>query len=388
MAARYCIACLPWSAAMWPDSRLLSLLEIDLPIIQAPMAGADSPELASAVSAAGGLGSLACAMRSPAEIETAVHAIRARTERPFSLNFFCHAPPRSDAERSRVWLERLARYYDEFGVPAPPAPAPGASLPSARQPFDDALCELVVALRPPVVSFHFGLPSEAMLSRLRAAGCRVLCSATTPEEAIWLQGRGVDAVIAQGVEAGGHRGVFIEDWRAGSGQIGTMALVPQIVDAVEVPVIAAGGIADGRAIAACFALGAAGVQIGTAFLFCPESTLSGLHRAALEQARADATVLTNVFTGRPARALANRMTRELGPIATEAPEFPVPAAAAVPLRQAAEATGSADFTPLWSGQAAALGRALPAFELTRLLADETRIQLQRMDPAAERRTVR
>jgi nitronate monooxygenase len=357
---------------MWPDNRLLSLLELELPIIQAPMAGADSPELAAAVSAAGGLGSLGCAMRSPAEIEAAVHAIRAHTERPFSLNFFCHAPPRSDPERNRTWLGRLARYYDEFGVPAP------ASLPAARRPFDEALCALVVELQPPVVSFHFGLPSEAMLSRLRAAGCHVLCSATTPAEASWLQERGVDAVIAQGLEAGGHRGVFIDDWRAGSGQIGTMALVPQVVDAVEIPVIAAGGIADGRAVAACFALGAAGVQIGTAFLFCPEAAISPLHRTALEQAHADATVLTNVFTGRPARALANRMTRELGPIAPEAPEFPVPAAAAMPLRQAAEATGSADFTPLWSGQAAALGRALPAFELTRLLADEARAQLQRV----------
>jgi nitronate monooxygenase len=359
---------------MWPDTRLIELLDIELPIIQAPMAGSDSPALAAAVSAAGGLGSLGCAMRRPGDIDAAVREIRSHTDRPLNLNFFCHAEPEPDAGQDSRWLEQLAPYYAEFGV-MPPSELPGTLI-----SFGADLCDVVVQLKPRVVSFHFGLPEQALLDRVRDAGCRVLCSATTPEEAVILARRGVDAVIAQGAEAGGHRGVFAEDWRDGSGQIGTLALVPQVVDAVDVPVIAAGGVADGRAIAACFALGACGVQIGTAYLFCPEAATSPLHRAALQQARADGTVLTNVFTGRPARGLANRMTRELGPIAKDTPQFPRAAMAPVQLRQAAEVKGLSDFTALWSGQAAALGREAPAFELTQRLAREARERLAELTP--------
>jgi nitronate monooxygenase len=355
---------------MWPDRRLLDLLGLEHPIIQAPMAGADSPQLAAAVSAAGGLGSLGCAMRTSDDIVEATREIRRITHRPFNLNFFCHAPPAVDADRERRWLERLAPLYEELGI------TPPNEIRGTRAPFDAALCDLVCDLRPAVVSFHFGLPDAAYVGRVRDAGCRVLCYAPTPDEAGLLARGGVDAIIAQGYEAGGHRGVFATDWRTGSGQIGTLALVPQVVDAVDVPVIAAGGVGDGRGIAACFTLGASAIQIGTAYLFCPESAISELYRAALAGARADSTVLTNVFTGRPARGLANRATRHLGPIAADAPEFPRSAATMLPLRLAAEANQSTAFTSLWSGQSVALGRALPAGELTRALADEALALLQ------------
>ena len=235
-----------------------------------------------------------------------------------------------------------------------------------RAPFDDAMCATIEALEPAVVSFHFGLPTHALLERVKAVGCCVLSTATTVEEARWLEQRGCDAIIAQGLEAGGHRGMFLSE--AITSQVGTLALVPQVVDAVEVPVIAAGGIADGRGIAAAFALGAAGVQIGTAYLFTPQSLISPLHRAALNAAREDQTALTNVFSGRPARGLVNRIVRELGPISDAAPPFPTAGNALAPLKAKAEAAGNADFSSLWSGQAASLGREMEADELTRKLA--------------------
>jgi len=361
---------------MWPDTRLLDRLGIALPIVQAPMAGADSPALAAAVSEAGGLGSLAGALRTPQGLAAAVAEVRARTERPFNLNFFCHAEPPPDPARDRAWLDRLAPYYAEFGLDPP------TTLAGGRAPFDAELCALVEALRPAVVSFHFGLPEAALLARVKATGAAVLASATTPEEAVWLEARGVDAVIAQGAEAGGHRGTFAEDWRGGSGMIGTLALVPQVADAVAVPVIAAGGIADGRGIAAALALGAAGVQIGTAYLFTPEAAIGAVHRAALARASADEARVTNVITGRPARGLMNRLMRETGPIAAEAPAFPQASPASAPLRQAAEARGSVDFTPLWAGQAVALGRAgEPAAALTRDLAEAALARLAALGSA-------
>jgi len=240
------------------------------------------------------------------------------------------------------------------------------------------LCEVVLEVRPKVVSFHFGLPAPPLLDRVKREGFVIFSSATTVQEARWLAQRGVDAVIAQGFEAGGHRGMFLTDNVAA--QVGTLALVPQIVDAVDVPVIAAGGMSDARGIAAAFALGAAAVQMGTAFLHCPEAKISKPHRAALQSAEADGTALTNLMTGRPARGVFNRVMRELGPINAVAPEFPLAAGALAPLRQKAEAVGSGDFSPLWSGQAAALGRALPAGELTRKLAAEA---LERMQSLTE-----
>lgn len=336
------------------------LVGIAVPIIQAPMVGPKAP-LAAAVSAAGGLGSLACAALTPEQIRAEVAAIRAATDAPFNLNFFCHEPPAPDAEREAAWRAQLAPYYREFGLD-PAAPVSMAN----RAPFDGVMAEVVSDLRPRVVSFHFGLPAEPLLRRVREAGCLILSSATTLREARWLAERGVDAVIAQGAEAGGHRGMFLTD--AAASQVGTIALVPQIADAVDVPVIAAGGIADPRGVAAAFVLGAGAVQIGTAYLRCPEAGISAPYRAALSAARDEDTALTNVLTGRPARGLLTRAVRELGPLSAVAPAFPGAAVALQPLRTAAEAAGSGDFSPLWSGQAVGLSRERSAAELTRLLA--------------------
>lgn len=354
---------------MWPDRRLLDLFGIEHPIVLAPMAGAMDWELAAVVADAGGLGSLPCAMLSPEQAREQVEKFRARTDKPLNLNFFCHKPPTPNNAREAAWRERLRPYYDELGVETN-APSPGGG----RAPFDEAMCEVVVSLKPEVASFHFGLPEPKLLERVKRAGCKVVASATTAQEARWLEEHGADAVIAQGYEAGGHRGMFLTDDLAA--QPGTFALVPQVVDAVKVPVIAAGGIADARGITAAFALGACGVQIGTAFLHSPEAKISPMHRAALREARDDATVLTNVISGRPARGLLNRLLREVGPISDVAPEFPLATPAIMPLRAAAEQQGSGEFSPLWSGQAGGLGEALPAAELTRKLADAAQARMR------------
>lgn len=352
----------------WPRTAVLDRLGIDVPIVQAPMAGAQGPELAIAVASAGGLGSLPCAMLPADRIVDHVGEFRAHTSAPLNLNFFCHEPADPDAARvaDQAWRRRLSPYATELGLD------PSLDGPSAdRRPFDEAACALVEDLRPEIVSFHFGLPAPALLARVRAAGATVLSSATTVDEARWLAANGCDVVIAQGVEAGGHRGMFLQsDLADVSTQIGTMALVPQIAAAVDVPVIAAGGIASGAGIAAALSLGAAAVQIGTAFLLAPEATISVLHRDALRSPAAAHTALTNVFTGRPARGIVNRLMRELGPIARETPPFPVAAGAVSQLRAAAEQQGSTDFTPLWSGQAASLAVEMPAAELVRGLVDD------------------
>jgi len=353
---------------MWPDRRALDLFEIELPILQAPMAGANGAAMAAAVSAAGGLGSLPCAMLSADRIREEAAAIRAETDRPFNLNFFCHAPEEPDEATLEAWKARLAAYYDEFDIdPATPVTAPN------RAPFDAAMADLVDELAPAVVSFHFGLPAEDLLERVKATGAVVMSSATTVAEARWLEDRGADAVIAQGSEAGGHRGMFLTN--AVASQVGTFALVPQIADAVSIPVIAAGGIADGRGVAAAFMLGAAAAQVGTAYLFTPEATISELHRAALAHGSADETALTNVFTGRPARGLVNRVMREVGPLSDAAPPFPTAGGALAPLKAKAEAVASPDFSSLWSGQAMTLGRRQDSGALTRRLASEALARL-------------
>ena len=359
----------------WPDRRVLDLFGIDLPILLAPMAGPGTPELAIAVCEAGGLGSLPCSQLDPSRLTRAIEAIRAATIRPLNLNFFCHDTPTRDEAQVKAWRGDLAPYYRELGLD-PDEPAPVA----ARRPFDAAACAIVEAHRPEVVSFHFGLPAPDLLARVKATGAKIIASATTVAEALWLETRGCDAVIAMGWEAGGHRGSFLNlDPYA---QVGTFALVPQVVDAVRLPIIAAGGVADGRGIVAALALGASAVQIGTAYLLCPEARLSPMHRAALDTASDDATRLTNVFTGRPARGLVNRIMREQGPISATAPPFPLAAEALGPLRARAEAQGSGDFTPLWSGQAARLARALPAGELTRRLAEEALAKMSSSAPSA------
>jgi nitronate monooxygenase len=357
--------------ADWPDSRLLDLLDIEVPIIQAPMAGAHGRELTVAVSEAGGLGSLPCALLDADEVRNELAAVKASTSRPVNLNFFCHVPATPDvaAATHATWRDALAAYYTELGVDAS---GPGGGL----EPFDAARCEVVEELQPDVVSFHFGLPAAELVDRVRAAGTRVLSSATTVAEARWLADHGCDAVIAQGAEAGGHRGMFLAtDIGDVATQVGTFSLVPQVADAVDVPVIAAGGVADARGIAAAFALGASGVQIGTAYLFCPESRVSPLHAAALRGSAATQTALTNVFTGRPARSIVTRLMRDVGPLAPDAPPFPFASSAVLPLRQAAEQSGDTSFSSLWSGQSAGLAREMPAGELTRTLAAEA---LERM----------
>ena len=344
-----------------PDRRLLDLFQIQAPIIQAPMAGAMNSTLVIAASQAGALGSLPCATLSAAHIRSEVETIRSQTSNPINLNFFCHQPPVPDESRERAWRLRLANYYIELGLD-PEMPLPSAS----RMPFDSAACDVLEDCKPQVVSFHFGLPDQPLLARVKATGAIIVSSATTVEEARWLEDRGCDAVIAQGSEAGGHRGMFLTD--DVSTQIGTMALVPQIVDAVKIPVIAAGGIADARAIQASFALGASAVQLGTAYLLCPESTIHPVHRQALKEN--PETAITNVFSGRPARGIVNRIVRELGPMSASAPQFPLAAIAIAPLRKKSEQSGSEDFAQMWCGQAVSLCRELPAAELTKRLAAE------------------
>jgi nitronate monooxygenase len=353
---------------MWPNQQLLDLIGTDLPIIQAPMAGASGSEIAIAVSMTGGLGSLPCAMLNAETARAEIGAIRQRTDKPLNVNFFCHQQAEAEPDRDAAWIETLANYYTDLGIDTP-APATRAG----RAPFDESMCEVVEAFRPEVVSFHFGLPDRALLERVKACGCVVLSSATTVEEARWLEANGCDAIIAQGYEAGGHRGMFLS--KDINTQPGTLALVPQVVDAVSVPVIAAGGIADGRGIAAAFALGAAGVQIGTAYLFTPEALISELHRAVLRTAQANDTALTNVFSGKPARGVMNQIMREIGPMSDQVPAFPTAGSALMPLKAKAEANGDTGFTSLWSGQSASLGQEMGAGDLTLQLAADAQRRL-------------
>jgi nitronate monooxygenase len=340
---------------------LQQLLGIELPIVQAPMAGVQGSALAVAVCNAGGLGSLPCAMLGIDAMRGELAAIASETRRPFNVNFFCHTPPTPDAAREAAWRVALAPFYEEFGIDAKAIPAG-----PARAPFSADAADVIAAVRPAVVSFHFGLPSRALLARVRSAGAKIFSSATTVDEALWLEAEGVDAIIAQGLEAGGHRGMFLSEDL--STQVGTFALLPQIVRAVRVPVIAAGGIADAPGVAAALRLGAAGVQIGTAYMLCPEASTSAVHRSALRSVAARHTAITNLFTGRPARGIVNRLIRTLGPMYAAAPAFPLAPAAIAPLRAHAERLGSGDFSPLWAGQNASTCREIPAAELTRALA--------------------
>jgi nitronate monooxygenase len=339
---------------------LQSLLGIELPIIQAPMATIGDSALAVAVSNAGGLGSLAAALLGPDALRNELAEIRARTIKPFNVNFYCHAPASLTADRAGAWRAKLAPYYAELGLDANAVPEGGMP-----PPFGSAIADLVEEFRPPVVSFHFGLPADELLGRVRAWGSKILSSATTIDEARWLEARGVDAIIAQGFEAGGHRGMFLSE--DPDSQIGTLALVRQIVKAVRTPVIAAGGIADAKGLAAAMTLGAAGVQVGTAYLLCTEAMTSPVHRAALKSEAARRTALTNVLTGRLARAIVNRVVGEVGPISAAAPSFPLAIVALAPLRAKAESRGSNDFSSLWAGQNTSGCKEVPAAQLTREL---------------------
>jgi nitronate monooxygenase len=336
---------------------LQALLGIALPIVQAPMAGVQGSALAIAVSNAGGLGSLPCAMLSSDALRSELQLIRSHTRLPYNLNFFCHTPAAADSVRDAAWHAALRPYYEQFGLDMAAQPA-GPS----RAPFSAAVADLLEEFRPPVVSFHFGLPDAALMMRIKSWGSKVLSTATTVDEARWLEAHGADAIIAQGLEAGGHRGMFRTDDL--TTQSGTFTLLPQIVQAVSLPVIAAGGIADAAGIAAAMALGAAGVQVGTAYLLCPEATTSAVHRAALQSEAATHTALTNLFSGRPARGIVNRVIRELGPMGSVVPGFPLATAAIAPLRAHAEKLGSGDFSPLWAGQNVSGCKAVSAQEMT------------------------
>ena len=360
---------------MWPDCRLIDLLQLEHPIVLSPMAGFVTVGLAAAVCNAGGLGSIGCGPLEPEVAAKTIRALRGLTDKPINVNFFCHAPAKAATDREEAWRDRLLPYFRGLGID------PAISVPRVEvQPFDDAKCKIVEDAKPEVVSFHFGLPDPTLVDRVKAAGCLIMASATTVSEARWLEMHGVDIIIAQGYEAGGHRGTFLTQTSTSvsSSEPGTLALVPQVVDAVKVPVVAAGGIADGRGIAAAFALGAAGTQLGTAYLLCPEAATSKPHRDALRDADSDATFVTNVFTGRPARALSNRLALEIGPITDCLPDFPLPMGALAPLRAKAETQGSSDFTPFWSGQASPLGREMPATELTRKLVQEAIDRLKQL----------
>ena len=321
------------------------------------MAGAQGSLLATAVSNAGGLGSLPGAMLTPDALRDEILAISTSTSKPYNVNFFCHKPPTPAADHEARWRDLLAPYYQELGIdPQTIQPGPG------RAPFDHNVADVLAQLKPPIVSFHFGLPSKDLLDRVRQWRPTIISSATTVDEACWLEAHGVDAIIAQGLEAGGHRGMFLSNDL--TTQVGTFALVPQIIRSVRVPVIAAGGIADAAGVAAALALGAAAVQVGTAYLLCPEATTTRVHREALASSRAKHTVLTNVFTGRPARAIINRLVTELGPVSPAAPPFPLASGVIMPLRATAETRGSGEFSPLWSGQNATGCKSIPAALLT------------------------
>ena len=321
---------------------LIQQLALKYPLIQAPMAGVQNEQLTIAACKAGALGSLPCAMLSVEQVVQAIENIQSKTEQPYNLNFFCHTPPAPNEAAQARWLACLKPYYEEFGLSAEPPQGGG------RTPFSNTMADAIEPYRPPVLSFHFGLPDQALVKRIKSWGSMILSSATTVAEATWLAANGADVIIAQGLEAGGHRGHFLND--SLDDQMGLFALLPQIVDAVDIPVIAAGGIADKRGVQAALQLGASGVQIGTRFLTSHEATTSAIHRRTLMSKQAQHTQLTNLFSGRPARGIVNRIIKELGPFNENAPAFPSATPALAPLRTAAEKQDSGDFSPLWSGE--------------------------------------
>jgi len=342
---------------VWPAlaRALCARYGVRAPIVQAPMADAVDWRVAAGAARAGVLGSIPCATLAADAIAPAVERFRENAPgAPLHLNFFTtHDAVAPTAARQERWMKELAPYYKETGA-TPPSNADLVAT-NGRASFDADACAAVEAVRPDIVSFHFGLPEDALLDRVRATGASVWCTATTVAEATALSECGVDVIIAQGAEAGGHRGSFLgDDCYMKPPLIGTMALIPQVVDAVSVPVIAAGAIADGRGVVAALALGASGVSVGTAFLRAEDSLINDGHRAALESSRDDATLVTNVYSGRPARGFANRLVRELGPISPAVPEFPWASSAVKPL---SAADPEAFHGSRWAGQAAAVAPA-------------------------------
>lgn len=336
-------------------NRLTQLLGCRLPVIQAPMAGVQNSRLTIAACRAGALGSLPAAMLSPEQLHAEILAIRAAVDAPFNINFFAHRQPEADINKMQQWLAKLAPYYRELGIDAD-----NIAQGKGRQPFGAAQAEIIAELKPAVVSFHFGLPEAGLLQQVKQSGAKILASATTVDEARWLAEKEVDAVIAQGLEAGGHRSMFRSQVHE---QVGTFALLPQIRAALNVPVIAAGGISNAATAHAAQTLGADGIQIGTALLLADEADTGPLHRTALQNPSAETTALTNLFSGGLARGIVNRFMRESGCIHPDAPPFPLAQSASAPLRSAAEKQGSNEFSPLWAGQNAPLARRGSAAEI-------------------------
>lgn len=353
---------------------LMDRLALAHPIIQAPMAGSNDADLAIAVSEAGGLGSLPAALMTRSQLREQLEKLKASTSRAFNVNFFCHIMPEPAPEREAQWRAFWASHYERLGLPAD---TPNGN--TSRAPFDAESCSIVEQFRPAVVSFHFGLPAQELLQRVRATGALILSTATTVAEAMWLEANGADAVIAQGSEAGGHRGMFLSDDLVDDvqRQPSTLSLVPQIADAVRVPVIASGGIGDGRGLAAVLTLGAVMAQIGTAYLLCPEAKPTALHRKAVSAAGETDTAFTNIFTGRPARGIVNTAMHASGCLNRQAPEFPFAGNVLGPLRARAESQGDGGYSPLWAGQSAVMARTMPAADLTRSIAEEARLVLNR-----------
>jgi nitronate monooxygenase len=352
---------------MWPSNDLTEGLGLKWPIIQAPMAGSTTPELAAAVSNSGGLGSLGIGTISGQAGGAQIEAFGELSAGPLNANFFCHDNPVDVDMTGREMRVRLQRWYFEAGLGEVPLP----SVPFGTFGWDHV--EQIRAHRPAVVSFHFGLPKDDLLEAVRETGAQIWSTATTTEEARWLEDRKVDAIIAQGTEAGGHRGTFLG--ADISEQLGLFALLPQVVSAVEIPVIAAGGIVDGRTIAAAFMLGASAVQMGTAFLRCSEASVHPKHRYALAQARDSATRVTNLFSGKPARSLVNSYMDTFRDAEGLTAPFPSQIALFAPLAQSASEDEIGDLLPLWSGQSAALTREMPAADLLATLVNETNERL-------------
>jgi len=344
-------------------NRFQDLFGVTLPIIQAPMAGADSVELAVAVARAGGLGSLACPLLAPAQLQESWKSIRSQTDKPINLNFFCHTIAPRNVAKEEAWRKLLEKYYREMDISSENIPEP-----PLRMPFDSAMCDALENIKPEIVSFHFGLPESSLLARIKAIGAKILSSATTIDEARWLEAHGCDALIAQGSEAGGHRGMFLSDDL--STQEKTKILLVKTLAAVSIPVIAAGGIGDAQTVSEVLSQGAIAAQIGTAYLFCPETRISSTHLAALTAKNTD-TVITNVYSGRPARGLMTRLMRDIGPMSPYALAFPLAGRYVTPLRQRAEQKNSNDFSQMWAGESYKAGQIMPAEELTRKLAGLT-----------------
>lgn len=335
------------------------------PIIQAPMAGVATPELAAAVSNAGGLGSLGIGANSVDQARTMIERTRALTTRPFNVNVFCHAPALRDAARETAWLAHLAPLFQESGCEVP------TELDEIYRSFveDDEALEMLLETRPAVVSFHFGLPSEARIRALREAGIYTLATATSLREARWIQEQGVDAIVAQGDEAGGHRGCF--DPEADDERLSTSVLVRLLVEEMALPIVAAGGIMDGQGVRSALALGASAAQLGTAFLLCPESAANGGYRSNLKSERAGVTRMTTALSGRPARGILNRLIRHADAVpGATPPAYPVAYDAAKRLNAAAARLGHHEFAAHWAGQGAPLARELPAGELVSRLLQE------------------